>query len=89
MFFINSRFLKNFLYLCNGLWLLPLSRTYLIGYFLTILPYRNLAVLITRRSATKCPRKVVYPTTDWLGICDISPAWAFVLLILASGQPRP
>ena len=25
-------------------------------------------------------------TTDWLGMCDISPAWAFVLLILVVGS---
>jgi len=63
-----------------------LSRTYLIGYFLTILQHRNLAVLITRRSATRCPRLVYIPITDWLGVCDISPAWAFVLLIRVKGS---
>ena len=25
-------------------------------------------------------------TTDWLGVCDIFPAWAFVLLILVVGS---
>ncbi|MBQ8779520.1 MAG: hypothetical protein IJZ49_07370 [Alistipes sp.] len=39
-----------------------------------------------RRSATKYPREVVYPTTDWLGVCDIYPAWVFVLLIRVMGS---
>ena len=26
------------------------------------------------------------PTTDWLGMCDIYPAWAFVLLIRVMGS---
>ena len=50
---------------------------------------KNLAVLTCEENGNKMSTQVVYPTTDWLGICDISPAWAFVLLILASGQPRP
>ena len=25
-------------------------------------------------------------TTDWLGVCDIFPAWVFVLLILVVGS---
>ena len=82
-------FLKNFLYLCNGLWLLPLSRTYLIGYFLTILQHRNLAVLITRRSATRCPRLVYIPITDWLGVCDISSGVGVCVAYSCEGQPRP
>ena len=86
-FFTNSRFLKNFLYLCNGLWLLPLSRTYLIGYFFDdSSELKNLAVLFTRRTATKCPVRLYIPTTDWLGMCDIFPAWAFVLLIRVKGS---
>ena len=44
---------------------------------------------LIRRMATKCPVRLYITTTDWLGMCDIFPAWAFVLLILMSGQPRP
>ena len=47
---------------------------------------KNLAVLFTRRTATKCPVRLYIPTTDWLGMCDIFPAWAFVLLIRVMGS---
>ncbi len=40
--------------------------------FLTILQYLNLAVNTFKKNDNKMPRKVVYTTTDWLGVCDIS-----------------
>ena len=50
---------------------------------------KNLAVLTCEKNGNKMSTQGRISSTDWLGICDISPAWAFVLLILASGQPRP
>ena len=41
---------------------------------------------LIRRTATKCPVRLYIPTTDWLGMCDIFPAWAFVLLIRVMGS---
>ena len=41
---------------------------------------------LIRRTATKCPVRLYILTTDWLGVCDIFPAWAFVLLILVVGS---
>ena len=57
--------------------------------FLTILQHRNLAVLITRRSATRCPRLVYIPITDWLGVCDISSGVGVCVAYSCEGQPRP
>ena len=50
---------------------------------------KNLAVLIIRRSATKCPRLVYIPITDWLGMCDISSGVGVCVAYSCEGQPRP
>ena len=44
---------------------------------------------LIRRAATRCPVRLYIPTPIG-SVCAIYfPAWAFVLLILMSGQPRP
>ena len=47
---------------------------------------KNLAVLIYTKVGNKMSTHGRISTTDWLGICDISPAWAFVLLIRVKGS---
>ena len=47
---------------------------------------KNLAVLIYTKVGNKMSTQGRISTTDWLGICDISPAWAFVLLIRVKGS---
>ena len=79
VFYQNSVFLQIFAYLCNGLWLLPLSRKYLIGYFLTILLHQNLAVLTNLKNATdvhlRCYISALCPFGS-MCVCIYHPAWA-------------
>ena len=80
----NQEFLWIIVCLCNGLWLLPLNHTYLkMDIFWRFFRTQKLGGFNLHEDRQQNVHARSYiPTTDWLGVCDIFPAWAFVLLIV-------